>query len=127
MSIHFQPSADPEPPTVQRRLEGLAELFQLLGDKTRLSILMRLAEGEWNVSTLCRDLNLPQPTVSHHLSLLRVNGLVVNRRDGKQVYYALAGEEHGGALLAFQAGGLTVRVSDEAAVRLPPGLGGTPN
>ena len=113
MSIHFQASADSEPPAVQPRLEGLAELFQLLGDKTRLSILMRLAEGEWNVSTLCRDLNLPQPTVSHHLSLLRINGLVVNRRDGKQVYYALAGDDQaGGAVLAFRVGALTVRVSD---------------
>ena len=118
MTIHFQ-TPPPAALPIERPV-ALAELFQLLGDKTRLSILMRLADGEWNVSALCRDLNLPQPTVSHHLSLLRINGLVVNRRDGKQVYYSLPGHDSpAGPVLTFRAGGLTVRVSDDAATPQP--------
>ena len=70
-------------------LEQLTSLFRLLSDKTRLNILMLLAQGERNVSTLCRELALPQPTVSHHLGLLRMSNLIGNRRNGKQVFYGL--------------------------------------
>jgi DNA-binding transcriptional ArsR family regulator len=72
-------------------LEPLVGLFRLLSDKTRLSILMLLARGERNVSSLCDELRLPQPTVSHHLGLLRMSNLITNRRDGKQVFYELDG------------------------------------
>ena len=70
-------------------LDQLTSLFRLLSDRTRLTILIMLADGERNVTSLCRDLRLPQPTVSHHLGLLRVNNLVGSRRQGKQVFYAL--------------------------------------
>jgi DNA-binding transcriptional ArsR family regulator len=72
-------------------LDQLTSLFRLLSDKTRLNILMLLAEGERNVSTLCNELQLPQPTVSHHLGLLRMNNIIGNRRAGKQVFYTLNG------------------------------------
>src|SRR5437764_7754403 len=72
-------------------LEQLIALFRLLSDKTRLNILMMLAEGERNVSSLCEELKLPQPTVSHHLGLLRMNNVIGNRRAGKQVFYGLNG------------------------------------
>jgi ArsR family transcriptional regulator, zinc-responsive transcriptional repressor len=70
-------------------LEQLSSLFRLLSERTRLAIVMQLAQGERNVSTLCEELGLPQPTVSHHLGLLRMHHLVSNRRNGKQVYYGL--------------------------------------
>ena len=57
---------------IEQELEPLVGLFRLLSDKTRLSILMLLATGEKNVGSLCVELNLPQPTVSHHLGLLRM-------------------------------------------------------
>jgi DNA-binding transcriptional ArsR family regulator len=72
-------------------LEPLVGLFRLLSDKTRLNILMILAKGERNVSSLCEELGLPQPTVSHHLGLLRTKNLISNRRNGKQVFYGLNG------------------------------------
>ncbi len=72
-------------------LEQLTALFRLLSDKTRLSILLLLAQGERNVTSLCAELNLPQPTVSHHLGLLRLGNLIGNRRNGKQVFYELNG------------------------------------
>jgi len=72
-------------------LDQLTGLFQLLSDKTRLKILLLLSDGERNVTSLCDDLTLPQPTVSHHLGLLRNSNLIANRRQGKQVFYALNG------------------------------------
>ena len=73
-------------------LEPLVGLFRLLSDKTRLNILMLLTKGERNVTSLCEELGLPQPTVSHHLGLLRMSNLIGNRRNGKQVFYGLNGQ-----------------------------------
>jgi DNA-binding transcriptional ArsR family regulator len=70
-------------------LEQLTSLLKLLSDPTRLNILMLLAQGERNVTSLCDELQLPQPTVSHHLGLLRMSNVINNRRAGKQVFYTL--------------------------------------
>ena len=67
-----------------------ARVFHSLGDKTRLSIMTLLAEGEMNVMTLQNKLKLPQSSTSHHLGLLREGGVVVRRREGKQVFYSHA-------------------------------------
>jgi ArsR family transcriptional regulator len=72
-------------------LEQLVTLFRLLSDKTRLNILCMLSAGERNVTSLCEELKLPQPTVSHHLGLLRMSNVISNRRSGKQVFYSLNG------------------------------------
>ena len=72
-------------------LDQLTALFQLLSDKTRVRLLLLLAEGERNVTNLCEELSLPQPTVSHHLGLLRNRNVIGNRRQGKQVFYNLNG------------------------------------
>lgn len=92
-------------------LDQMTELFRLLSDKTRLNILLLLREGEQNVTTLCERLALPQPTVSHHLGLLRMNNLIDNRRAGKQVYYGLSGQfipAHVDTALNFRADGYQV-------------------
>jgi DNA-binding transcriptional ArsR family regulator len=70
-------------------LNNLCQLFHLLSDKTRLQIVMMLAEGERDVTSLCKELHLAQPTVSHHLGLLRMNRVIMNKRQGKRVIYAL--------------------------------------
>jgi len=66
----------------------MARVFHSLGNETRLRIMTLLAKGEMNVITLQKTLKLPQSSVSFHLRLLREGGLVVNRRDGKQVFYS---------------------------------------
>jgi ArsR family transcriptional regulator len=66
----------------------LVRWFKLLADETRLKILFLLLEGEeLNVRSLCDVLELSQPAVSHHLALLRVDGLIECRRDGKHNFY----------------------------------------
>lgn len=67
----------------------LAQAFRLLSDETRLQIVFHLAQQEQNVGSLCDILGLAQPTVSHHLGLLRMGRLIINRRNGKQVIYSL--------------------------------------
>lgn len=60
----------------------------MLADESRLKILLALAEeGEMHVSSLCELLEQSQPAVSHHLTLLRMSGLVGYRRDGKHNFY----------------------------------------
>ncbi len=70
-------------------LHQLAQLMQMLSDETRLNLVLWLAQGEANVSELCAEFKLPQNTISHHLGLLRVAGLVQSRRQGRQVYYSI--------------------------------------
>jgi ArsR family transcriptional regulator, arsenate/arsenite/antimonite-responsive transcriptional repressor len=69
-------------------IAGLTDVFKLLADKSRLKILLALAQdGELHVSALCDLLGQSQPAVSHHLTLLRMRNLVGYRRDGKHNYY----------------------------------------
>ncbi len=82
--------------STDHELAELTAIFRLLSDKTRLNILWLLAEGERNVSSLCDQLKLPQPTVSHHLGLLRMSSIIDNRRAGKQVFYGLNGKVDAG-------------------------------
>jgi len=65
-----------------------AQGFGLLSDPTRLGILSILAKGPKNVTALCKGLGLKQPTVSHHLGLLRMGRLVNGVRQGKAVVYS---------------------------------------
>jgi ArsR family transcriptional regulator len=72
-------------------IHRLTDVFKLLADKSRLKIVLALAQdGELHVSALCDLLGQSQPAVSHHLTLMRMVGLVGYRRDGKHNYYHLA-------------------------------------
>jgi DNA-binding transcriptional ArsR family regulator len=92
--------------------DQLTSLFRMLSDRTRLNILLLLAAGERNVSSLCESLRLPQPTVSHHLGLLRTGMLISNRRDGKQIFYSLNGRVRlaGNSDLLITVGNVTVKI-----------------
>jgi len=66
------------------------EFCKALSDKTRQRILELLLErGEMCVSDLVETFNVSQPTISHHLTLLKNAQLVTSRREGKQVYYSI--------------------------------------
>ena len=65
-----------------------AQIFKALGDETRLRIMALLASGqELCVCDLIAALELPQSTVSRHLSYLRNAGLIDDRRQGIWMYY----------------------------------------
>ena len=87
-----------------RALRGLSGVFRQLADESRLKILLALAEqGEMHVSAMCDMLHQTQPGVSHHLTLLRMTGLVSYRRAGKNNYYRLDGSFLVGLLDEFFA------------------------
>lgn len=67
-----------------------ASICQGLADPKRLSILDALRGGERSVGDLSDYLELPQPNVSQHLSVLREKGLVTARRDGQRVMYEVS-------------------------------------
>ncbi len=74
----------------------LVRLFKLLADETRLRILYFLLENaELNVRALCELLDQSQPAVSHHLALLRVDGLIECRREGKHNFYHILPDRFG--------------------------------
>lgn len=69
---------------------GLAELFKLLGDPSRLRILYALVDaGELCVCDLAAVVSVPETSVSHALRLLRMAGVVRSRRDGRMAYYSV--------------------------------------
>ena len=64
-------------------------VFKALGDEKRLRILSLLRQGERCACVLLEDLNLSQPTLSHHMKILCDARLVTGRKEGKWVYYSL--------------------------------------
>jgi ArsR family transcriptional regulator len=66
-----------------------ARLFHALSDETRLSILERLRRGERCVCELTDALEAAQSRLSFHLRVLKEAGLVIDRRDGRWMYYTL--------------------------------------
>ena len=76
----------------ETELYGLAELFKVFGDSTRIRILFVLFGSEVCVCDLAATLNMTQSAVSHQLKILKQAKLVSSRREGKSVFYSLADE-----------------------------------
>ena len=66
-----------------------ADLCSALADPNRLILLYALSDQPHNVTELTQELNVPQPTVSRHLKVLREGGLVKATRQGTSVQYEL--------------------------------------
>ncbi|MDD3828573.1 MAG: metalloregulator ArsR/SmtB family transcription factor [Anaerolineae bacterium] len=64
------------------------EFCKALADDTRQQILQMLLEKEMPVNDIVAAFGVSQPTISHHLNVLKQMGLVTSRREGKQVFYA---------------------------------------
>ena len=66
-----------------------AKVCQALADPKRIQILYALNGHPRHVSGLAEDLNIPQPTVSRHLRVLKQQALVMGERDGQAVIYKI--------------------------------------
>ena len=66
-----------------------AEVFQALAHPTRIHIAECLQAGEVPVTVLLERVGIEPANLSQHLAVLRAKGLVVNRKEGTQVFYAL--------------------------------------
>ena len=85
----------PPPQVIQSdALDAASNLFKALGDPSRLIILSQLARSDCGICVcdFASALNVHQPTISHHLRLLREAGLVASVRRGTWVYYSLAAD-----------------------------------
>ncbi|VVM04368.1 putative S-adenosylmethionine-dependent methyltransferase/MSMEI_2290 [Methylacidimicrobium cyclopophantes] len=80
------------PSSSARRGDRLRRLWAMLGDLTRLRILALLQKQELSVAEICEVLQASQPAVSGHLALLRSEGLVCARRQGRKTFYSLPPE-----------------------------------
>lgn len=79
-------------PSVEN-FQTVAEVFKQLGDGSRIRIFWLLCHCEECVTNLSAMIQMSSPAVSHHLRQLRSAGLIVNRREGKEVYYTAAPTE----------------------------------
>lgn len=96
------------PPLAEEARDELARRFKALADPSRVAIVNMLAGApEVCVCALVDELGLSQPTVSHHLRLLREAGLVEARRVGTWAYYRLVPKGIGELAGALGAGGTT--------------------
>jgi DNA-binding transcriptional ArsR family regulator len=78
---------------LQASAEKACALLKVLAHTDRLVLLCRLAQGEFCVGDLESDLGIRQPTLSQQLGVLRHEGLVDTRREGKHIYYRLVSED----------------------------------
>ncbi len=84
-------------------VEALEQLFQALGDRTRIRLLNLMSDGEVCVCFFVEVLAQPQPKISRHLAYLRSAGLVGTRREAKWMHYRITPPEHPAARKAFDA------------------------
>lgn len=82
MEIHTLPSIE--------ECRTVAEVFKQISDGTRLRILFYLCHNEECVGNIAAAMEMSDPAVSHHLRILKNTGLIVGRREGKEMYYKLA-------------------------------------
>lgn len=68
----------------------VANLFKQMGDLSRVRIFWLLCHCEECVINISSLMEMSSPAVSHHLKQLKMTGLIISRRDGKEVYYKAA-------------------------------------
>lgn len=73
--------------------QAVAEVFKQLSDSSRVRIFWLLCHCEECVINISALVDMSSPAVSHHLRQLKSSGLIVSRREGKEVYYKAADTE----------------------------------
>lgn len=78
-------------PDMLRQAAGQAvSALKVLANEDRLLLLCQLSQGEMSVGDLEEALGIRQPTLSQQLAVLRAEGVVDTRRDGKRIFYSIA-------------------------------------
>ena len=99
MKLPHHHGEGPQTALIQKQLDHVdyfqtvADVFKQLGDTTRIRIFWLLCHCEECVLNISAMLQMSSPAVSHHLRPLKNSGLIVCRRDGKEVYYRAADTE----------------------------------
>lgn len=94
-----------------------AAFFKMLSTRSRVRILQVLAErGEISVDELCSQLSVTSTTVSRHLQLLRMQGLVTVRQEAQNRYYSLSKEKIAQQIASF-LDDLAIDLPEKASLR----------
>lgn len=84
---------DLEKQALAKNSRKAAAFLKTMANDKRLLVLCLLSQREYSVRELEEELGIRQPTLSQQLAILREEGLVQTRRDGKSIYYVLASPE----------------------------------
>ena len=82
------PTIDPE--RLREAAGQAVAALKVLANEDRLLLLCQLSQGEMSVGELEEALDIRQPTLSQQLAVLRTEGVVDTRRDGKRIFYSVA-------------------------------------
>lgn len=80
------------PSVNEDQLTELSEILRLMGDSSRLKIIIACLKKPICVTDIGNSTGLSQTLVSHHLRLLRATGLLNAKRQGRQIFYAVSGD-----------------------------------
>ena len=97
-------------------MKKITNIFKALSDDTRLRVVKLLQERELCVCELMQVLDMSQPRISRHLSVLKNAGLVNDRREGKWIHYSLRKETQGKEIKIF-LDAMVVMANDDAIIR----------
>ena len=85
--------AQQDPPHLlidSEHIQRAADILKTVAHPARLRIIDLLEAGEQPVANICKCLDAPQPTISHHLALMKAKGILSSRRNGNQIFYSVA-------------------------------------
>ena len=88
-----------------------AKVFKAFCDETRLLVLSLLQTGEKCACVLLENVNVSQPTLSHHMKVLVDSGVVVARRQGRWIHYSISTKGSENAVKLLQS--FTTDTDDE--------------
>lgn len=80
-----------------------ANIFKAFCDDNRVRILLLLSTGEKCACKLLEEIDITQPTMSHHMKTLCDSGLVVGRKEGKWMHYSISADGAAHAARCFEA------------------------
>ena len=83
----------PQIDAMREAADAACALLKTLGNRERLLLLCQMIDGEKSVGELEALLDIRQPTLSQQLGVLRAEGVVDTRREGKRIYYSVASDE----------------------------------
>ena len=79
-----------DPERLRSAAQSAVGALKLLANPERLLLLCQLSQGEFSVGELEEQLDIRQPTLSQQLGVLRGQGVVATRREGKNIHYSVA-------------------------------------
>ncbi|WP_418318129.1 metalloregulator ArsR/SmtB family transcription factor [Piscinibacter sakaiensis] len=79
-----------DPAALRQAAGDAVAALKVLANEDRLLLLCQLSQGEMCVGDLEQELDIRQPTLSQQLAVLRAEGVVDTRRDGKRIFYSVA-------------------------------------